>query len=299
MTGPVILYCMGAAKAGTSWFYRALHDHPQCRLRAVKEVHYWDTFDAGARERQIAVFATRLAAFEAALAEARAGGIDWQAANMARRVADMTALIAALQADRTGDAAYRDWLTDGAGTARLVADMTPAYALVAPARMARMARLSPLTRFVYLVRDPLTRLWSHIRMQAMRQRQPGEVFEEKANNTLWRILNKGQETHILQRGDYPKTVARLQAAVPEGALRVEYCERLYTPDGYAAMCGWLGLDAHATDGADKAHEGPQAAMRDDLAVQAVGFLKDQYDWAARTLGPLPREWQDNLARANA
>lgn len=299
MTDPVLLYCVGATKAGTSWFYRALHDHPECALPSVKEVHYWDTFDADVRSRQVAAFRSRLAEFRRIRAEAaEAGDRAWQVANMNRRIADMEGLIAVIEGDRSDDdAAYRGWMLGRATGRNLVADMTPAYATLPTALFRRMADCSPRALFVYLIRDPLARLWSHIRMQAERQKQPGEEFAEKANNTLWRILHRGQETHILARGDYPDTVARLRAAVPEGRLRVEYCERLYTEDGQREMAEFLGIGYHPADGTAKAHEGPRADLREDLAARAVRFLKDHYDWAARTVGPLPREWQDNLARA--
>ncbi len=299
MSEPVHLYCLGATKAGTSWFYRALHDHPECHLRAVKELHYWDTFAPEAQERQVAAYRARLAGFEAERAAAEAAGIGWKAANMRRRIADMSGLIAVLEGAREGDRGYRDWMRDGLGEKRLVADMTPAYALLPETRLLRMARVSGLTRFVYLIRDPLARLWSHVRMQAVRQRQPGQEVGQKANATLWRILHRGQETHILERGDYPAIVARLRAALPEGALRVEFIERLVTAEGWRAMCGWLGLSDHPAEGEARPHEGPAVALREDLAAKAVGFLKEHYDWAAREMGPLPQEWQDTLARARA
>lgn len=298
MSDPVLLYCVGATKAGTSWFYRALHDHPDCALPAVKEVHYWDTFDDTLKGRQAAAFRARLAEFRRIRTEAAAAGDRaWQVANMNRRIADMEGLIGVIEGDRTDDAAYRAWMEGRAAGRSLVADMTPGYATLPAAMFRRMAGLSPRALFVYLIRDPLARLWSHVRMQAERQKQPGEDVAEKANNTLWRILNRGQETHILARGDYPDTVARLRAAVPDGRLRVEYCERLYTGDGQRDMAQFLGIGYHPADGAAKAHEGPRAELREDLAARAVRFLKDHYDWAARTVGPLPRAWQDNLARA--
>ena len=304
MSEPVLLYGVGAAKAGTSWFYRALHGHPDCALPAVKEAHYWDTFEPGARDRQLGVFRRQLGEFRAAAAQARAeGGRDWLAANMERRVQAMEGLIAVLAGDRSGDRAYLDWLARGPGGQglagrRLVADMTPAYALLPAATLGRMAATSTRALFVYLVRDPLSRLWSHVRMQAGRQLQAGETLARKANGILWRILHRGHETHVLARGDYPATHARLSAALPAGRLRVEYCERLFTEAGQRDMAEFLGIGYHPADGAQPAHEGPRVAMRDDLAAQAVRFLADHYAWAARTLGPLPRAWQDNLALAS-
>lgn len=298
MSEPALLYVVGATKAGTSWLYRALHDHPDCAPRAVKEAHYWDTFDAESRAKQLIAFNKRLFEYQASRAEAQAQERQWQVANMDRRIADMTGLIAAIAGDRTGDAAYRRWLTDGT-EGRLPADMTPGYSVLPVPMLERMAALSPRALFVFLIREPLARLWSHIRMQAERFRQAHEVFEEKANNILWRILHKGQETHILERGDYPATVARLRAAVPAARLHVAYCERLFTQAGFAEMCAFLGIRPLTVDGTERVHEGPRATMRDDLRPKAVRLLRGHYDWAAREVGPLPQAWADNLARGAA
>lgn len=291
-----MMFCVGATKAGTSWLYRALHDHAGCALRSVKEIHYWDTEDAALRDKQVQGLQTRFDSFMTQKGEAQDAGRGWQVKNMQRRLRDLSGLIDVIVGDRAGDAAYVDWMLERA-EGRLVADMTPNYAILPGAVLARMVARFPQAKWVYLIRDPLDRLWSHIRMQAKRQRQPGETHDEKSNNTLWRILNKGHETHILERGDYAGTVARLRAAIPEGQLRVDYCERLFTPEGWADMCGFLDLNVTEVDGAEKAHEGPKARMKEPLKPQAIRFLRHQYDWAAQEMGPLPDNWQQNLMRA--
>jgi len=267
-------------------------------LKAVKELHYWDTFGADERAKQVAAFRARLAEFRAGQALAEAEGLGWQAANMARRAADMEGLLAVVEGDRAGDARYAAYLTDGA-EGRLVADITPNYAVLPDETLARMAGALPGAKVLYLIRDPLARLWSHARMQAQRFRQAHEVFEEKANNILWRILHRGQETHILARGDYPGTVARLRRAVPRDRLRVEYCEAMFTAPGWTALQAWLGIELRPADGGEVAHEGPRATLRDDLRAKAVRLLRDHYDWAAREVGPLPPAWQATLERALA
>ena len=298
MSDQRLLFCVGATKAGTSWLYRALHDHPGAALKSVKELHYWDTTDAAARDRQVAACRGKLEQFRRQAAEAEAAGRDWQVRNMARRIDDMEGLIRVLGADRADDRAYTDWLGQGADES-LTADMTPGYAILPDETLTQMAARVPGALWVYLVRDPLARLWSHVRMQAERQRQSHEAVEDKANGILWRILNKGHETHILQRGDYPQAVARLRRIVPAPQLRIEFCERLFRTEGWTAMCRFLGLEPTAVDGANRVHEGPKATMRPDLERQALGFLKTHYEWAAREMGPLPQNWQHNLARAKA
>jgi len=42
-----IFFCVGAAKAGTSWLHRQVSDHPECHFRAINELHYFDAIEAG------------------------------------------------------------------------------------------------------------------------------------------------------------------------------------------------------------------------------------------------------------
>jgi hypothetical protein len=299
MSAPRHLYGVGATKAGTSWLYRALHDHPGCALKAVKEMHYWDTFDAGVRDRQVAAFGQRLAEIRARMVQAE--GVDWQLANLRRRARDTEALIAMVQADRTGDAAYLAFMADGAN-GRLVADITPGYGLLSEARLRAMVAAAPGARWVYLIRDPLDRLWSHVRMQAGRQAASGPQgadFEARANAILGRIVNRGEETHILMRGDYAAAVARLARVVPADRLKVEFCERLFTAQGWAQMCGFLGLPVTQVATGTKEHAGTPARMRPALRDGALAMLIEHYDWAAREMGPLPDAWQRNRAEASA
>ena len=297
MAAPTLLYCVGATKAGTTWLYRYLHDHPECALPAVKEAHYWDTFDAARCEKQLVAFRVRLREMRAAKVKAHQEGRGWQVENMDRRINEMKALIATLEGDRRDDSAYAAWLMDGRDGAKVVADITPSYATLSDDDLARMRDLSPNTKFLYLIRDPLDRLWSHIRMQARRQRQDHEVYAKKSNNILYRILNRGHETHILERGDYPKIIRKLRRVIPEGRLLIQFAEDLFTPQGLGRLCAFLGIKHVKPIAARPANEGPEVAMLDKLRPRALGLLNEHYEWVARNVGPLPQRWQDNLARA--
>ncbi|KQI72803.1 hypothetical protein AN191_07320 [Loktanella sp. 5RATIMAR09] len=297
MAAPTILFCVGATKAGTTWLYRYLHDHPECAMPAVKEAHYWDTFDTARCEKQLVAFRVRLREMRAAKVQANADGRRWQVENLDRRINEMKALISALEGDRADDSVYAAWLTNGRDAAKVVGDITPSYATLSDAELARMCDLSPNTKFLYLIRDPLDRLWSHIRMQARRQRQEHEVYEKKSNNILYRILNRGQERHILERGDYPKVIRKLRRVIPEGRLLVQFAEDLFTADGLNRLCAFLGIKPVKAGVIRPANEGPEVAMLDKLRPRAVGLLNEHYEWVARNVGPLPQRWQDNLARA--
>ena len=295
MLNPTVLYCVGATKAGTSWLYRYLHNHPDCAMPAVKEAHYWDTFDVDARDKQVTAYRVRLRDLRGLKAEAQEAGRGWQVANVNRRLTDMKGLLTVLEGDRTGDLGYATWLLDR-GPARVVADMTPNYATLSDEKLTRMVELTPSTKFIFLVRDPLDRLWSHIRMQALRQRQDHEVYEKKANNILYRMLNKGHEGHILERGEYPGIIRKLRRVVPKDRLLVQFTENMMGDDGISHLASFLDITPVTPDVATPVHEGPEVAMLDKLRPRALKLLSEHYDWVARNVGPLPIRWQENHAR---
>jgi len=175
--------------------------------------------------------------------------------------------------------------------------MTPNYATLSDDMIARMRDAAPASKFIFLIRDPLDRLWSHIRMQARRQRQAHEVYEKKSNNILYRMLNRGQETHILERGDYPKIIRKLRRLIPEGRLLIQFAEDLFTPLGLKRVCDFLGIATVKPEVQQPVHRGPEVVMLDKLRPRALGLLNEHYEWVARNIGPLPQRWQDNLARA--
>lgn len=300
MSDPNLLLCVGAAKAGTSWLYRVLHDHPDCKIRAVKEAHYWDTFDDVERASFLSSFETQLAGFHEARHAAKENGLGWKVRNMDRQIKDMSGLIAVLDGDRTGDVAYSEWLLEGVEDQHLlVADITPSYAVLDDALMERMAKLTSTSKVLFLIRDPLARLWSHVRMQAKRNKNKKWTFEEKANNILWRVIRKGQEAHIVARGNYQLIIERLRRFIPADRLMVAFTETMFTPAGMAKICEFLGIAPVEFDAKTKVHEGAKAQIRSDLLPKAQAFLRDQYEWVAANVGPLPQTWQDNLVRAQA
>lgn len=290
------MFCVGATKAGTSWLYRYLHAHPQCRLRSIKELHFFDTVDFSDYAHQLDTFA-RLR-HDLGLRLAAASG--WQEANLARQIADVEAVMAILATARDAGeaqalAGYRAYLAGRQGEgAGLMADITPGYALLSQARLAMMAALSPAVRFVYLMRDPVDRLWSHVRMQATRQRQPGEEVPLKARRILNRVVKRGMETHIPARGDYRAVVEKLRAAVPPAQLLIDCTERLFSDEGLARLCAFLGIGFRPADTDQREHEGVRLAMEPGQKKQAAAFLAPQYEFVERNFGPLPARWQANM-----
>jgi hypothetical protein len=289
---PTILFGVGAAKAGTSWLWRYLAGHPECHFRSIKELHYFD----GLAQNRLA----------GALRKARAELNRWRdevvlasdarAAGLARRMRDLQDWIAVLALGANDPAAYRAYLTSGAaGPARVVGDITPAYALLPVARLREMAGLARDVRFVYLMRDPVARLWSHVRMLA-RRHAPESGFADYALTLLRRVCAgdvDGQAGGVVARGDYAAALARFDRAIDPARLLVMFQETLLSQPGVARLTGFLGIAAHPADLGRQVHGGVPLALPVAERDAARAFLRPQYDAVARRFGDLPEAWRMN------
>ncbi|MGB1235604.1 MAG: sulfotransferase [Planktomarina sp.] len=287
-----LLICPGATKAGTSWLYRWLSGHSDCHLKAVKELHYFSSDTPDEIQKRVDVLSRQVANFEGQLLEAQAASQDWKVRNMMRRITDTNGLIATLQSDRSDLAPYTDYVGQGAEAAQVVGDITPAYATLDTDKLSKILETKMDVRVLFLVRDPLDRLWSHVRMHAKRYLREGQTVVEKSARVLDRIMNKDHESHITDRGDYVGIIGRLQAAFGD-KLHVAYAENLSTEVGQKDICRFLGIAHEAPDQTDRAHTGLDIPFPEKRRRATVKFLKDQYDFVAANFGPVPSNWAMN------
>lgn len=280
---PTYLFGVGATKAGTTWMYRYLAAHPECHLRSVKELHFFDSLDKGF-DRQIKVNRDKLERVTAELAVAPAA----RAERLRISQRDLSEWLSVLE--KGGDiAAYRAYVEGWRGGRHLVGDITPAYADLTEARLAQMLGTAADHRVVYLLRDPVARFWSHVRMVALRSRAGQADFAGEAGRVLDRVL-AGEPSEIAKRSDYAGALTRLRAGVAPDRLLVLFQERLFSAPGLAQLCKFLGLRARTADTAVRVHEGQPLAMTPVQKARIRAFLQPQYDFVAKAFPALPDSW---------
>ena len=277
------MICVGATKAGTSWLYAYLRRHPDCWLRSIKELHYFNTVQNDSFDDQIALRRKDLARLEARGNEPR----------LLARQRDLRDWLHVLEARGQDDAAYRAYLHKGRGTERVVGDVTPAYGLLSVASLRRMVALAADVRVIYLLRDPVERLWSQLRMNARRRITDPAQYERKALKLMDAALAGGEERAVI-RGDYAATVTRLDAAIDPKRLLVMFQDDLMSREGLQRLTSFLGISAKRFDTERRVHEGAPLALDAERHARAVEFLRPQYDFIAARFGALPPRWQRNL-----
>jgi len=290
MSQPTVMFCVGATKAGTSWLHDHLSAHPDCHFRTVKELHYFQMTEPA----QFATARRRLNADITRL-EARLAAGEGVRSRIERRLGDLRDWRQVLRVRTTDLQAYRDFLTEGRGDRRLVGDVTPAYALLPADRLALLPRVADDTRVVYLMRDPVARLWSHVRMVA--KRVAPDSFADEARTLLARLTGgdlSGEAAGIAARGDYATILPRLARAFDPQRLLVMFYEDMLTLPGLLRLWAFLGIRAVEADLDRRVHEGLSLAMTEDQRRAARGWLQPQYEYVSGHFATLPAAWRANM-----
>lgn len=278
---PTVMYGMGATKAGTSWLYDYLGAHPDCAMPIPKELHYFDRAEGFFKRDMTAKYQQRLDKLDPA----------------SSRAAALRRYIALVQADNGSNAAYAGYVKASAGQSALFGDITPSYSMVSTDMLRRMAQVAPVTKFVYLMRDPVARLWSNIRMEAsMKADRMGGDAAVYAEEIAQNYIDGGSQA-VASRSDYVGVLKRLTAAVPAKDVFVEFYERLFSADTITRLCAFLGIRDVAGDFGKRVHEGAKMTLAPDLRDALRAKLAPQYAGVAERFNDLPDAWQAKMGAA--
>lgn len=296
MAKPALLFGLGATKAGTSWMHGYLAGHPDCAFSTLKELHYFDLLEdqggewtrwrMGALQKKLAKLQIRQL-----MAPAK------KAATFQTKIDDLSDWLAVFDGRQVDDRAYLDYLGKRAGKdVRLIGDITPAYGLLGAASLARMCDLSDNTRFVYLLRDPLDRLWSNIRMAASRAADRGGQYADHARR-ITDIYLGSQATQFDVRSNYAGVLTQLTKSLPKSQLHIEFFERLFNNPSLRRLTDFLGISPKAGNFKDPLNAGEALTMDAEQQHSVLLRLRPQYEFVRHFFdGQIPALWQDRLTQ---
>lgn len=290
----MFVFGIGAAKAGTTWLYRYLRAHRECHLRGHKELNYFDAIDKSMVRFQAERLAAEIRDLQARLPE-MAPEKQKQRFNDMLDMRDFHQVLMTCHADKN---AYFRYMMGGLGQQRLVADITPNYASLSTDMLSKMVGVANETRFIYLMRDPVDRFWSNVRMQATAKVPVGSDIAEAAKVELADILS-GQKSPIIQHSDYAEVLEKLDIAIPKDRRLAMFYEDLLTQDGIRRLCKFLGIKPVMVDFSLRANEGQSVKMTEDERAAVRRFLRPQYEAVASRFPVLPKAWQKTMAEGFA
>lgn len=187
--------CIGAPKSGTTWLHHQLQRHPEIWVPPMKELHFFDLAD-GQR------YLWKLGAKNREGKHARAA----LAAGL-RHLPDLPWALKYLLSPQKPNQ-YGRFFPEERGLT--CGEVTPSYGRLPLATVKQIHRLMPQTKIIYLLRNPIERVWSHIHM----------ILRNRGQKAGWDVNDV-----IAQRGD-------LLFSISNYAQTLSQWERVFSPNQF-------------------------------------------------------------------
>lgn len=262
--GPDFL-CVGAHKAGSTWLYQQLDSHPDFWMPPVKELHYFDQLSRVQRAGRPRCRDERDSRFLEQLEDLSAEpGINLK--NYGRLFESTTRLLSG--------------------------DISPNYSTLGDEVIRQIVGYFPNLKVIYLARDPVERLWSHLSMEVhYGQIQP---FDPTNVNEVHRnVLRRG----MLLRS-YPSTVvARWKRRVHAKQFRVYFFDDLQSDPAALrrSIVRFLGADPEKPSNRSPAdynswNRMEKLPLTNEVRSHLAQLFKKELKTCAARLGGPARNW---------
>ena len=278
---------IGAQKSGTTWLDRNLRLHPDVWLPPEKELHFFD-------------FPPVMPFFFLRLAPVR-GIRHWARYRMQRdaRIAAGSPTLAGWYRryywmPRT-ESWYRRNFAPTAG--QLAGEATPRYAVIGERRRAQLKRLAPRVKLIYLLRDPIDRMWSDLALFNSAKFGGSGIVGHTESRWLEFLLHPTNLAH----SRYDENLRHWAASFGADRIHLAFYDDIASqPEALInGVCRFLGLDPSRFDHSRllreriHAHEYPEIPVS-IARMLAERLLPDLRRLHARLQHPHTARW---LARA--
>ncbi|WP_410218934.1 sulfotransferase family protein [Paracoccus sp. (in: a-proteobacteria)] len=189
--------CIGAQKAGTSWLAQMLGQHPQVWIPPFKEVQYFNHLHIPGHRRWIAW-------------HYRNKPQEIRDRHVARKVDLPPELDEYLTAVTSGKMFHNQWykrVFAPAPAHAIPMDFTPEYSGLPDEGVQAVKDFLPKARVIYLIRHPVDRAISQLRMNLRREKRMPETVDDWLAEVANPVLD--------ERGDYATYLPRWQARYPD------------------------------------------------------------------------------------
>ena len=216
---------IGAQKAGTTWLSDYLKKHPQVFHSPVKELNFFNQLVNNPLRQKTIDFQTR-----------RIGEIllDRGKAKYPPRIEAYQRVIDLLEIGRFREdlEAYLDYFAARIGNEPLFGEISPSYSHLTIAGFEKIREAFPLVKIIFLMRDPVSRMGSHIR-HIQRHK------ELDVSKTLHKLTIKDS---LYFRCDYGGTLDKLDEVFGEDNYHIEFYETLFSVAAIKRLCKFLNIE---------------------------------------------------------
>lgn len=219
MSATIDFLCIGAPRAGTTWLWNVLRQHPGIWMPPIKELHYFDRslkYPSPSlfaddlfldrllgRERHHALFRTLLlrSMVKHILLPQNWGNLPW---------------ILRYLMGTPGDAWYLS-LFDSKKKA-VKGEITPAYSILTEKDVRHVHALLPNLKVIYLIRNPVDRAWSDMRLRKAKRTLDLDDLDD--------VIRTIDSPSQVNRCDYFRTITLWSSIFPKEQLLVCFFDEI-------------------------------------------------------------------------
>ncbi|WP_049645222.1 sulfotransferase [Candidatus Rhodobacter oscarellae] len=280
LDGKTLLICVGAMKCATSWIYNYLAKRDGVTVSPLKELHFFNTKFTAHALGDMDGLALRRLGFHIEQ--------PGEAPDNLRRRDGFQASVDRAQMIYDDNAYFGHFARIVDPQTRTFCDVTPAYSVLGPTGFEYMrafcASQDIRLKVLFVMRDPLDRLWSQLRH--MTQGNKTTNFVENWAKAL-------TAPAICARADYRGTVTDLDQTFPEQDVLYLFYETLFTAGSLQSLCALADTRPGPADTDTRQNETQlKAEMPGAARAAAMELLAPQYAFCRARFGAdIPEAWQ--------
>jgi hypothetical protein len=254
--------CIGAQKAGTTWLDRNLRRHPRLWLPPIKELQYFNQLHLPETRKWTTRHRVESGARALKRYIERTPSDEWDNGLVAR------------MADIANGAASDEWYGSIFGLApagRICGEVTPDYSTLPEDGICHIATLSPAVKIIFLMRDPIERSWSHIRM----------TMQTRGITDLATIEQMARNLEQIRRADYVSIIDTWAKIIPRDRFHVAFTDDISDKPAEVLghICSFLGVafrERFFRQASKAIHVGAAQAMPPSVAAILMDRLHPVY-----------------------
>lgn len=206
-------FCLGVQKAGTTWLYENLKGHPRVSSSLLKEPHYFTALHYWHGGRGLAEPLNLLEVYSKIC-----DGFYWSLHPenknyiLERKIRWLTAL-SELTREPLTDSWYQK-VYSLCEADQICGDFTPDYSILDLEGIQHIRSVNPAAKYIFILRDPVERSWSQLRMltsQGVRKEDALELIEN---------------SDVFLRGDYQSIIEKWSPFMTDENSRIYFYDSI-------------------------------------------------------------------------
>lgn len=213
---PIFILGLGVQKAGTTWVHSYLRQYDEVNFGRMKEYHIWDALNIGTCSN-FKINPNKAISSRQSLIQFLMQNFSISYWSYFRRL---------VQKD----------------SVRITGDITPSYSGLSKDRLDfirhNLALKNFNVKFIFLVKDPVERCWSAVRMKRRNQERIGEA-PKKTEEAELSLYYKTKEAAF--RTDYVSTLTNIESVFKKEDCFLATYESLFTNTEITRLSNFLGV----------------------------------------------------------